>query len=311
MDPPPVYYIVCKSDHQIQIALKKKKKHVKKDISTPLSSCFLRPYFIQLTTINSRPISKTIMTTSIRLLFLAFLLLASPFLKVALCQSDSEDSGFEVSDVGEEESDTEEVFGLELSSAPGVETLCVFPKNTAKIIKAGVETELLVGMKNDGQSNVDIVAVKGSLHLPFDQNAVQNLTALSFSNASVSTSAQATFPYVFAVSKFLQAGAFDLVGTIIYEIDGKPYQSTFYNGTIEVVEDGPLFRMESFFLSGLLIFVIVLLALYIQNCLKHMTKKTKRAPKVEVGTAAKDASHDEWLEGTSYTQSSSKSKKKK
>jgi len=51
---------------------------------------------------------------------------------VALCQSDSEDSGFEVSDVGEEESDAEEVFGLELTSAPGIETLCVFPKNSAK-----------------------------------------------------------------------------------------------------------------------------------------------------------------------------------
>lgn len=136
----------------------------------------------------------------------------------------------------------------------------------------------------------------------------------------------------------MQAGAFDLVGTIIYEIDGKPYQSTFYNGTIEVVEDGPLFRMESVFLSGLLISVIIVLIIYIQNGLRHMTKvreihpislsyrifrlmlcpfllgktilklvtniengyflaqKTKRAPKVEVGTATKDASLDEWLE---------------
>ncbi|VVB15734.1 unnamed protein product [Arabis nemorensis] len=231
---------------------------------------------------------------------------------IALCQSDSEDTGFEVSDVSEEESDVEEVFGLELTSAPGIETLCVFPKNTAKIIKAGAETELLVGMKNDGQSSVDIVAVKGSLHLPFDQKPlVQNLTALSFSNASVPTSAQATFPYTFAVSKFLQAGAFDLVGTIIYEIDGKPYQSTFYNGTIEVIEDGPLFRMESVFLSGVLISVIIVLIIYIQNGLRHMTKKTKRSPKVEVGTATKDASLDEWLEGTAYTRSSSKSKKKK
>ncbi|XP_033131602.1 translocon-associated protein subunit alpha isoform X2 [Brassica rapa] len=221
-------------------------------------------------------------------LFLAFLLLASPFLQVALCQSDSEDSGFEVSDVGEDESETEQVFGLELTSAPGIETLCVFPNNRAKIIKAGTETEVLVGMKNDGPSDVDIVAVKGSLHLPFDQKPlVQNLTTL--------------------------AGAFDLVGTIVYEMDGKPYQSIFYNGTIEVVEDGPLFRMESVFLSGLLISLIVVLIIYIQNGLRHMTKKTKRATKakVEVGTAAKDASLDEWLEGTAYTQSSSKSKKKK
>lgn len=53
---------------------------------------------------------------------------------VALCQSDSEDSGFEVSDVGEDESETEQVFGLELTSAPGIETLCVFPNNRAKSI---------------------------------------------------------------------------------------------------------------------------------------------------------------------------------
>ncbi|CDY72561.1 BnaCnng78290D, partial [Brassica napus] len=212
-------------------------------------------------------------TIVIRLLFLAFLLLASPFLQVALCQSDSEDSGFEVSDVGEDESETEQVFGLELTSAPGIETLCVFPNNRAKIIKAGTETEVLVGMKNDGQSDVDIVAVKGSLHLPFDQKPlVQNLTALSFGNASVPVSAQATFPYIFAVSKFLEAGAFDLVGTIVYEMDGKPYQSIFYNGTVEVVEDGPLFRMESVFLSGLLISLIVVLIIYIQNGLRHMTK---------------------------------------
>lgn len=51
---------------------------------------------------------------------------------VALSQSDSEDSGFEVSDVSEEESDADEVIGLELTSAPGIETLCVFPKNSAK-----------------------------------------------------------------------------------------------------------------------------------------------------------------------------------
>lgn len=113
------------------------------------------------------------------------------FFLVALCHSDSEDSGFEVSDVGEEESDAEEVFGFELSSAPGIETLCVFPKNSAKSsdfssfltlvseirvlsnlvcvlinqswfvwfsseIKAGVETELLVGMKNDGKGLIFI-----------------------------------------------------------------------------------------------------------------------------------------------------------
>jgi hypothetical protein len=46
---------------------------------------------------------------------------------------------------------------------------------------------------------------------------------------------KASFPYIFSVSKFLQPGPFDLVGTIVYEMDQHPYQNTFYNGTIEVV----------------------------------------------------------------------------
>ncbi|KAG4168672.1 hypothetical protein ERO13_A12G039300v2 [Gossypium hirsutum] len=93
-------------------------------------------------------------------------------------------------------------------------------------------------------SPLNIITIEASVHLPFDHRMlVQNLTAQVFDNASVPPSTQATFPYIFALSKFLQ--------------------------------------------------------------------KTKAASKVEVGTGTTDASMDEWLQGTAYNQSSSKSKKKK
>ncbi|GMY05519.1 nucleoporin like [Fagus crenata] len=134
----------------------------------------------------------------------------------------------------------------------------------------------------------------------------------TFNNASVPASAQATFPYKFAVSKFLQPGTFDLVGTIIYEIDQSPYQNTFYNGTIEVLEAGGPLSIESVFLVTLASALLVLLVIWIRGQIQNLSKKTKRAPKVEVGTKTTDASLDEWLQGTAYTQSlSSKSKKKK
>ncbi|KAI5436731.1 hypothetical protein KIW84_023011 [Lathyrus oleraceus] len=121
-------------------------------------------------------------------------------------------------------------------SAPGVDTICVFPKNIARLVKGGEEAELLVGLKNDGQSSLNVVAIKASVHLPFDrQLLVQNLAVQVFNNGSVPSSAQDSFPYIFSVSKFLQPGPFDLVGTIVYEMDQHPYQNTFYNGTIEVV----------------------------------------------------------------------------
>ncbi|KAL2460006.1 Translocon-associated protein (TRAP) [Abeliophyllum distichum] len=249
-------------------------------------------------------------------LILALLLFCSSYLQVARCESEPDadvvetDEGGDLGIVGE---DVQDFGGGSFSPAPGVETICVFPKNPSKLVLAGEEGELLVGIKNEGESSINVIAIQASVHLPFDhQYLVQNLSAQAFNNASVPPSAQATFPYIFAVSKFLQPGAFDLVGTIVYEIDQNPYQSTFYNGTIEVAEAGGLLSVESVFLFCLGIALLGLLGVWIRGQIKNFSKKTKRAPKVEVGTGTTDASMDEWLQGTAYTRSvSSKSKKKK
>ncbi|KAK6946389.1 Translocon-associated protein (TRAP), alpha subunit [Dillenia turbinata] len=256
---------------------------------------------------------------TVRVFFLTLLLLASPFLQVARCESESErevevaDAGEEVGDLGIVGEDPVDFGDGSFSPAPGIDTVSIFPKNPTRLITAGEESELLVGLKNDGESSVNVIAIKASVHLPFDHRLlVQNLTAQAFSNATVPASAQATFPYIFAVSKYMQAGSFDLVGTIIYEIDQTPYQSTFYNGTIEVVEAGGFLNVESVFLVTLGIALLVLLGLWIRGQVQNLSKKTKRAPKVEVGTTTRDASMDEWLQGTAYTQSlSHKSKKAK
>ncbi|XP_010526562.1 PREDICTED: translocon-associated protein subunit alpha-like [Tarenaya hassleriana] len=257
--------------------------------------------------------------TSLRVLLLALLLLSSPFLQVARCQSSSDDPANTVEDDVEEVGEVgvvgdyeQDVSDVALSSAPGIATVCIFPKNSAKLVPAGEETELLVGLKNDGHSSVGVVGIKASLHLPFDhQLLVQNLTMLSFNNASIPTSVQATFPYIFAVSKFLQPGTFDLVGTIIYEVDEQPYQSVFYNGTIEVVESGGLLSGESVFLVTLGIALLLLVGLWVYSQVERLTKKTKKVAKVEVGTRSVDASLDEWLEGTPLAKSTSGKSKKK
>ncbi|KAK9666836.1 hypothetical protein RND81_14G214900 [Saponaria officinalis] len=258
---------------------------------------------------------------AIRVLFFALLLLVSPFLHVARCEADDDgaEAAAEVAAENEElgivNDDTD--YGLndmKLTAAPGVDTVCVFPKNSAKVVQAGEETELLVGIKYDGDSSVNVVAIQAFVHLPYDHRMlVQNLTAQMFNNASVPPSTQATFPYLFAVSKYLQAGTFDLVGKIVYEIEKTPYQSTFYNGTIEVAEaSGPL-TIETVFLVTLATSLLTALGFWIRGQLQRLSKKSKRtAPKVEIGTRSTDSSMDEWLQGTAYTQSqANKSKKKK
>ncbi|WMV51578.1 hypothetical protein MTR67_044963 [Solanum verrucosum] len=237
----------------------------------------------------------------------------------ARCQSDPEtdvvEGTGEAGDLGIVNDDVQDFGSDSFSPAPGIETVCVFPKNPSKVVAAGEESELLVGLKNDGDSSLNIIAIQASVHLPFDHRyLVQNLSVQAFNNATVPPSAQATFPYIFAVSKFMQPGSFDLVGIIVYEIDQNPFQSTFYNGTIEVTEPGGLLSVESVFLFCLGIALLALLGFWIRGQIQNLSKKTKRAPKakVEVGTATTDASTDEWLEGTAYSQSlSNKSKKKK
>lgn len=249
-------------------------------------------------------------------LILTLLISSSCFLQIARCEqdvdadADSREDGGNLGIVGEE---VQDFVGGSFSPAPGVETICVFPKNPSKSVAAGEESELLVGINNQGESSINVIAIQASVHLPYDHRyLIQNLSAQAFNNGSVAPSVQAAFPYIFAVSKFLQSGAYDLVGTIVYEIDQHPYQSTFYNGTIEVTEVGAMLSVESVFLFCLAVALLALLGFWIQSQIQNFSKKTKRVTKVEVGTGTTDANMDEWLQGTAYTQSqSNKSKKKK
>jgi len=252
--------------------------------------------------------------------FLAFLLLS--LLLVGVCQIasssevvDAQDEGGELGIVGDGVQD----FGdAVLGTAPGVDTVCFFPKNSDKAVPAGEETELLVGINNDGEASLKVLSIKASLHLPFDHRLfVQNLTLQEFINATVPPSAQATFPYSFTVNKFLQPGSFDLAGSILYEVDEQLFQTVFYNGTVEVVEASGILSIETVFLITLGLALLCLLGIWVYGQIQRFSKKTKRTTKVEVGTGNADTTN-EWLQGTAFMQKLSnghsrslKSKKKK
>ena len=107
--------------------------------------------------------------------------------------------------------------------------------------------------------------------------------AFKFDQTKFMLSSPSLFTYVVVVCKWcldwvlnhqftLQPGSFDLVGSIVYEIDKTPYQSTFYNGTIEVVEVGGLFSIETVFLVMLAIGLLVALGLWIHGQLQRFSK---------------------------------------
>ncbi|KAI5072767.1 hypothetical protein GOP47_0012873 [Adiantum capillus-veneris] len=274
---------------------------------------------------TQRPIMATLRSRSFLLLFLSWLLLCTPFFSIsALAKQGDPDAqevdddvagdigGAVIADPGQEFSDAE------LVPAAGVDTVFFFPGNADKSVPAGEEAEIVVGISNHGDLPLKVNSILASLHLAYDQRyRIQNFTAVEFRNSVVPPSIQASFPYTFIVSKFLQPGSFALVASIFYEVDGTLHQSVFYNGTIDVTEPSGFLSGETLFLVTLGLGMLGLLGMWVYGQFQKISKKTRRTKKVETGTRSMDAINNEWLQGTAFTQklsrsiSQSKSKKKK
>lgn len=70
----------------------------------------------------------------------------------------------------------------------------------------------------------------------------------------------------------LQPGSFDLVASVVYEIEQQAYQNIFYNGTIEVAEAGGFLSVESVFLVTLGLALIGLLGLWAYGQIQQFSK---------------------------------------
>lgn len=239
-------------------------------------------------------------------LFIGLLLLFSPIATTAQGESDAEDVGD--AEAGVATVGMQNLPDADLKPAPGVDTVVFFPKNPDKSIQAGEQAEIIVGVSNQGDTHLSVHSVWASLHLPYDHKyLIQNFSAVGFGNATVPKSVQASFSFSFTVSKYLQPGAFDLVASILYEVNGQPHQSVFYNGTFEVVEAGGYFSGETLFLVTLGLGMFGLLSMWLFDQFQKLSKKTRRTKKVETGTRSVETLDNEWLQGTAFTQKLSKS----
>lgn len=236
---------------------------------------------------------------AISCLFIGLLLSFSP-IAAAAAQGDA-NAGLVAEDI-------QNLLDAGLKPAPGVDTVVFFPKSPDKSITAGEDCEIIVGVSNHGDTHLNVHSVWASLHLPYDHRyRIQNFSAVDFGNATVPKSVQASFPYSFTVSKYIQPGTFDLVASILYEANGQPYQSVFYNGTIEVAETSGYLSGETLFLVTLGLGMLGLFSMWLFDQFQKLSKKTRRTKKVETGTRSVETFNNEWLQGTAFTQKLAKS----
>jgi translocon-associated protein subunit alpha len=70
----------------------------------------------------------------------------------------------------------------------------------------------------------------------------------------------------------VQPGSYDLVGQVVYEVDGKAHKNVFHNGTIDVVEAGFFVKGETIFLLTLGLGLLGLLGMWAYSKVQEFIK---------------------------------------
>eukprot|EP00798_Chlamydomonas_sp_ICE-L_P015427 gene15427-21510_t len=190
--------------------------------------------------------------------------------------------------------------------APGdITTGYFFPDHPTKKFTAGKPVNVMLGIRNDASETYNVTAILGSLNSPMDfRMHIQNFTQMIYQQ-KIAPGEDLSFEYTFTPDHRLEARDFTVALTVVYHNDKDQYFSTtFFNNTVELVEQKQLIDYEMISLVVLLV-AMACGAVYLaydfgMNHLQNMgiVKKQKKTKKVEGGDGPD--STDEWVKGTAY-----------
>jgi len=134
--------------------------------------------------------------------------------------------------------DDEEIDVDVLRANADIVTTVYFPEFPDKKFPIGSDVTVLVGIQNNGKDDFNMSYIGASLHNPFDlAYHIQNFT-WRVAEGTVEAGTEQTFEYTFRPDNRLEPLQFWLTAFIGYNNTdtGVPFQSTFYNSTVELVE---------------------------------------------------------------------------
>lgn len=194
-----------------------------------------------------------------------------------------------------------------LSVLPGpgdITTGFFFPDHPTKKFTAGKPVTVVLGVHNDASEAYNVTAILGSLNSPMDfRMYIQNFTQSVYLQV-IPPGEDLTFEYTFNPDYRLEPRDFTVALTVVYHNEKEQFFSnTFFNETIEIVEEPKLIDYEMISLVVLLA-AIAGGAVYLAynsavSQLQSMgiMKKTK---KTKVESAGRPDDDDEWIKGTDY-----------
>merc|ERR1712110_660010 len=212
----------------------------------------------------SHSITKTGTTMRLSILLLLTCLLATSY----VVKANEDDDDAEVID--EEEDDdgiedvTQEATGDEepqLMPMPldGVRSFIYFPDG-AHTITGGKVSELVIGVQNNGDKDIEMMSCSGKMLYPQGQGEViQNFTNVGYDKQLISSRSEASFYYAFMPNLYAGGREFTIGFELYYRESGTNfyYRAVPFNETVSILESAEGVATEIFFMYS----TVVMLAL--------------------------------------------------
>jgi len=183
---------------------------------------------------------------------------------------------------GEVEPEEEE---YTLKSHKDFKSSVYFPNHPEKRFPVGTRTTLLLGVHNIGKTPFNISYIYANLHSPFDFSYyIQNFTVRQY-NTIILPGEQATIDYTFIPDKSLEPLDFWFSAHVIYNdtVEQEMYFTTFFNGTIELIEKPTEYNFRRIFTIFLFIAIAGIVAqfLFQRSSLSKPSKNTSQSGPAE------------------------------
>jgi len=176
-------------------------------------------------------------------------------------------------------------------SSPDVVPSSVFPRYGDARLPIGKAIELLIGFKNTGQKLFNVTSIHGSFRYPADMSIfIQNFTAWR-GGSLVKPGQHITYQYFFYPDELLEPKEYVFIATALYtDEDNVNYTTTFYNGTIEMIEDSIPLDFQTFFTYFLVLGILGLVGYVLYNTVgsgkKGFNLKAAISSPIETGTVS-------------------------
>merc|ERR1712019_50147 len=185
----------------------------------------------------------------------------------------------------------------------GVKSFMYFPDG-AHTITGGKASDVVVGVQNNGDIDIEIVSVNGRMTYPQNNNeVVQNFTNVGYDKQVVSSKSEASFYYAFMPNIYAGGRYFNIAIEVFYKEKENMnyYRAMPFNQTVSILESAKGVATEIFFMySTVLALVLVGGYFFYQKIVVKklgLGKPSGDKKKVETGTSNEGVNMD-WIDAS-------------